>query len=85
MKLQLVYFARVREQLGLDVEELQCPAELCRVDQLFDYLVAERGERWQAVLQAPNLLVAVNQEMVSLSASIADGDEIAFFPPVTGG
>jgi molybdopterin synthase sulfur carrier subunit len=46
MKLQLVYFARVREQLGLDVEELQCPAELCCVDQLIDYLVAERGERW---------------------------------------
>nr|WP_067290539.1 molybdopterin converting factor subunit 1 [Marinobacterium profundum] len=85
MKLQLVYFARVREQLGLDAEELQCSAELSRVDQLIDYLVAERGERWQAVLKAPNLLVAVNQEMVSLSTSLADGDEVAFFPPVTGG
>ncbi len=85
MKLQLVYFARVREQLDLDAEVLQCPAELCRVDQLIDYLVAERGERWQTVLKAPNLLVAVNQEMVSLSTSLADGDEVAFFPPVTGG
>jgi sulfur-carrier protein len=85
MKLQLVYFARVREQLGLDAEALQCPAQVSRVDQLIDYLVAERGERWQAVLKAPNLLVAVNQEMVSLSATLAEGDEVAFFPPVTGG
>jgi len=85
MKLQLVYFARVREQLGLDSETLQCPIAVTRVEELIDYLVSERGERWQSVLKAPNLLVAVNQEMVGVSTSLADGDEVAFFPPVTGG
>lgn len=83
--LQLVYFARVREQLGLASESLACPAGVERVEQLIDYLVAERGEAWQQVLKAPNVLVAVNQEMVSVSTSLADGDEVAFFPPVTGG
>jgi molybdopterin synthase sulfur carrier subunit len=83
--LQLVYFARVREQLGLESESLSCPSGVERVEQLIDYLVAERGEAWQQVLKAPNVLVAVNQEMVGVSASLADGDEVAFFPPVTGG
>ncbi len=85
MTLQLVYFARVREQLGMEQESLQCPAEVERVEQLIDYLVSERGSLWQQVLQAPNLLVAVNQEMVSVASALADGDEVAFFPPVTGG
>ncbi|NVK42293.1 MAG: molybdopterin converting factor subunit 1 [Oceanospirillaceae bacterium] len=83
--LQLVYFARVREQLGIDQEALALPAGVTRIEQLIDYLVAERGDRWAEVLKAPNLLVAVNQEMVDLQAALADGDEVAFFPPVTGG
>ncbi|GGO88306.1 molybdopterin synthase sulfur carrier subunit [Marinobacterium nitratireducens] len=83
--LQLVYFARVREQLGVDQEALALPAGVERVGQLVDHLVAERGEGWSRVLKAPNLLVAVNQEMVDLQAALKDGDEVAFFPPVTGG
>ncbi len=83
--LQLVYFARVREQLGLDQEVLALPAGIERVEQLIDHLVAERGEQWSRVLKAPNLLVAVNQEMVDQQTALKDGDEVAFFPPVTGG
>ncbi|MFC6670980.1 molybdopterin converting factor subunit 1 [Marinobacterium aestuariivivens] len=83
--LQLVYFARVREQLGLDQERLALPPGVGRVEQLIEHLVAERGETWRQVLKAPNLLVAVNQEMVDQGAALQDGDEVAFFPPVTGG
>ncbi|MBY4676832.1 molybdopterin converting factor subunit 1 [Marinobacterium arenosum] len=83
--LTLVYFARIREQLGLDSEQLPLPAGVTTVGQLIEHLVAERGPRWAEVLQAPNLLVAVNQEMVDPQQPLGESDEVAFFPPVTGG
>jgi len=83
--LTLVYFARFREALGKDQEQFALSEGVKTVAQLIDQLVAERGSDWEAVLKAPNLLVAVNQEMVDAQQVIQDGDEIAFFPPVTGG
>jgi len=58
------------------------PAGIATVGQLRDWLVAEgRG----VLATAKNLRCAVNQDMAGLDAPITDGDEIAFFPPVTGG
>lgn len=82
--LTLVYFASIREQLGVDSEQFELPDDVTQVDQLLQVLLA-RGDAWQRTLSATNLLVAVNQEMSALDAAIADGDEVAFFPPVTGG
>lgn len=82
--LTLVYFASIREQLGVDSEQFELPDDVTQVDQLLRLLLA-RGDAWQRTLSAANLLVAVNQEMSALDAAIADGDEVAFFPPVTGG
>ncbi|MCV6589714.1 MAG: molybdopterin converting factor subunit 1 [Marinobacterium sp.] len=84
-ELTLVYFARFRETLGLDREQVMLPEGVTTVAQLIDSLVAERGEPWQSVLTAANVLVAVNQEMVDVACSLSAGDEVAFFPPVTGG
>ena len=47
--------------------------------------LCERGDKWALALEAGNLLVAVNQTLVPLDTPLNDGDEVAFFPPVTGG
>lgn len=82
--IQVRFFASIREQLGCD--QLSLPAEgLSTVAQVLDALVAQHGESWQAVLQGQRVLVAVNQSMASVDAAVQAGDEVAFFPPVTGG
>lgn len=80
----VVYFAQVRERLGLEREELPWGAELSDVSALLA-LLSSRGAIWSEVLQTENLLVAVNQEMADRGLELQDGDEVAFFPPVTGG
>ncbi|MDA0426022.1 molybdopterin converting factor subunit 1 [Stutzerimonas frequens] len=82
--MKLVYFARIREQLGRDEEELALPSGVGTLAELIDWL-ARRGEPWSRVLRAPDLICARNQEVVSPEATLSDNDEVAFFPPVTGG
>ena len=83
--MKLVYFARIREQLGVDEEELALPAGVSTLAQLIGWLGQQRGESWRRVLQAPDLICALNQEVAGLDAVVSDHDEVAFFPPVTGG
>lgn len=80
--IQVVFFASVREQLGVD--QLRWETTVSDVASLLNELKAQ-GEPWQTALSQSGLLVAVNQEMSALDAQITDGDEVAFFPPVTGG
>lgn len=80
----VLFFAGLREAVGTSSETLSLPSGVTTVAALRDHLAA-RGEQWAALASAKNLRAAVNQDMVSLSAAIKDGDEIAFFPPVTGG
>lgn len=81
--IQVHYFARYRETLGLEVEPLEWDSSLRRVDDLRLRLLA-RGNEW-AVLGEQNLMCARNQELCDLDEPLADGDEVAFFPTVTGG
>ena len=85
MKVTLLFFAALREQLGQPREELELPAGIATVGALREHL-RTRGGPWANVF-APNKPVraAVNQDMVQPAAAIKHGDEIAFFPPVTGG
>ncbi len=83
--LSLVFFASVREKLGVEKEQWEWDAKILTVGQLLAALVEAKGERWGDVLLQSNLLIAVNQEMADLDMAINDGDEVAFFPPVTGG
>ena len=80
--IRVQYFARYREVLGIDGEQLQ-RAALSNLEQLREHLLS-RGDVWQ-VLAEQNLMCARNQELCGLDTEIADGDEIAFFPTVTGG
>ena len=82
MSIQVLYFASLKEALGKSGESLDLPAGIVTVGALRDWLVAEgRG----ALATAKNLRCAVNQDMAGLDAPVREGDEIAFFPPVTGG
>jgi len=81
--LTLHYFARYREQLGLDHERLDWQPALSSVGALRDHLVG-RGGCWTE-LAANNLMCARNQDLCSPAEPLVDGDEVAFFPPVTGG
>ncbi len=84
MSLKILYFAGLREALGQSSEQLALPAQVGTVGQLHAHLVA-RGEAWEALAKTKNLRIAVNQQMAAMDAPLKDGDEVAFFPPVTGG
>ena len=81
---RLLYFARLREALGSDGEDIQA-GDIDTVAALKASLAA-RGGVWQAEFaDNPRLLASVNQDMAGADTAIADGDEVGFFPPVTGG
>lgn len=85
MKVKVLFFASLREQLGTSAEEIELPREVTTVAGLRSHL-AGRNSAWNGVLSEGRLIrAAVNQDMVQQSAPIKPGDEIAFFPPVTGG
>ena len=85
MSLTVLYFARLRESLGLAQEEIALQANLSNVGQLLDFLRA-RGAVWQDVLgNTKTVRVAVNQDLAGKDTPLKDGDEVALFPPVTGG
>ena len=84
-KLKLLFFAKLREDLGTPGEELVLPAGVSTVAALRAHLLA-RGGAWATTLaQGRALRVAVNLEMAEPTTPVRPGDEIAFFPPVTGG
>ena len=81
----LLYFASLRESLGCSREQLPIPAGTATVSSLVEQL-RSRDSRWtEAFAPGKTWRVAVNQQMASLATPIKPGDEVAFFPPVTGG
>lgn len=82
MSVKILYFAGLKEKLGVPGESIDLPAGVGTVGGLRDWLV---GQGREALASTKNLRCAVNQEMAKADAALRDGDEIAFFPPVTGG
>ena len=81
----LLYFASLRERVGCSREELALPSGNATVSSLVDSL-RSRDARWtEAFAPGRTWRVAVNQRMADLATPLKSGDEIAFFPPVTGG
>ncbi len=85
MKIKLLFFARLREQLGVDAEVLELPPGAWTVASLRTHL-RSRGAAWaEALAEGKAIRAAVNQQMAPAEAAVPDGAEVAFFPPVTGG
>jgi molybdopterin synthase sulfur carrier subunit len=85
MKLHMLYFARLRERFGLGSESVDTPDDICDLAGLVAWL-SQRGPVWAEEL-APErpYRMAVNQEMATPATRLDAGDEVALFPPVTGG
>ena len=83
--MKLLYFAWVRQRVGKAEEVVDPPASVATVGDLLAWLKT-RGPGYIAALAEPGVVkVAVNQEFAGLSQALAPGDEVALFPPVTGG
>ena len=82
MTVKVLYFASLKEALGIGNEALDLPAGVTTVGGLRDWLASHGRD---PLAGAKNLRCAVNQDMAGADAIVRDGDEIAFFPPVTGG
>ena len=83
--MRILYFAWLRSRVGLAAEEVDPPPQVADVAGLLDWL-ATRSPGHQAALADRSVIrVAVNQDYAKLDAAVKPGDEIAIFPPVTGG
>ncbi|PXY91125.1 molybdopterin synthase sulfur carrier subunit [Gilliamella apis] len=79
---KIYFFAQIRELLG--IESLELMVDQMSIAQLLEQL-SLRGDKWALALKEKTVLCAVNHALVDYHHIIRCGDEIAFFPPVTGG
>jgi molybdopterin synthase sulfur carrier subunit len=85
VKVKVLFFANLRELVGTGVEVVDLPDSASTVAGLRMHLM-RRGGAWQQALADMKVVrVAVNQDMAAAAAPLNPGDEVAFFPPVTGG
>lgn len=83
--MKILYFAWMRQRIGSSAETIDLPGDVTTVSDLVDWLVG-RGENYgQAFARRDVIRAAVNQEHVRFDHPVSNADEIAFFPPVTGG
>ncbi len=83
--LQIHYFASVREAMGREREQVDLPPDVASVAELIPYLRSRDSAFARMFAEHETLLAAVNQTVAGNERAIADGDEIAFFPPMSGG
>ena len=83
MKVNLKYFASIREAIGQGSESVSTQAATLQA--LRDELIARGGAYAEALAPCRAVRMALNQDLCDASASLSDGCEVAFFPPVTGG
>ena len=82
--IKVLFFGRFRDDLGCSNLEVEA-IELTIVDDLRAKLIKMHTSKWQKVLTATNVIIAVNQKIVDAEYPVKDADEVAFYPPVTGG
>ena len=85
MNIKVLYFARIKEAVNYSTEDLVLPDHVQTVTALKNHL-AQRGEIWANLFNGKQTIrAAINHELVADLTAISAGDEVAFFPPVTGG
>ena len=82
--MKIVYFAALRREIGVGEETVSPPPDISTVAHLLDWLKG-RSPAHAKALSARRLMAAVNQDYAGLGAAVSADDEVAFFPPVTGG
>jgi molybdopterin synthase sulfur carrier subunit len=85
MAITILYFAWLRERIGLAEEQVDPPAGTGSVADLLAWLRSRGAGYAEALADTARVRCAVNQDFATPEAALADGDEIAFFPPITGG
>lgn len=80
--IKVLFFAQTRELIGQDSIELA--ADFATIEDIRAHLAAQQ-DKWELALESGKLLAALNQNIVAMDEKVQDGDEVAFFPPVTGG
>ena len=83
--LKILYFAHLREQLGRECDDLVLPDGVANVAELIEFLKNADPVVNDICESTPKILVAINQVVVSRDSEVTQNDEIAFFPPMTGG
>jgi sulfur-carrier protein len=85
MKIKVLYFARIKEAVNYSSEDIDLPQEVLNITLLKNWL-SLRGELWETLFSGKQVVrAAINHELVDDLATFKEGDEVAFFPPVTGG
>ncbi|MBL4801027.1 MAG: molybdopterin converting factor subunit 1 [Emcibacter sp.] len=83
--MELLYFARIREDIGHSSEIISLPENVSNVESLIGFL-RQKGQNYQTAFENEIIIrVAVNQAYVKFDHPLEDKDEVAFFPPMTGG
>ncbi len=83
--MKILYFAWLRQKIGHGEEQIEPPQSVATVGALVEWLQAQSPGHATAFANTKVVRVAINQEFADWSAPVGPGDEIAFFPPVTGG
>ena len=85
MNIKVLYFARIKEAVNYSTEDIDLPSDITTVTALKNYL-SLRGDNWANLFNGKQVVrAAINHTLVDDLAAIKTGDEVAFFPPVTGG
>ncbi len=85
MSVKVLYFASLQDYLMRGKDIIELPEYVHTVEDLMNYLSENNADLKKAFETMPRLRCAVNQELAKKDSKIKDGDEVAFFPPVTGG
>ncbi|MDQ1079470.1 molybdopterin converting factor subunit 1 [Pseudoroseomonas cervicalis] len=85
MAVDILYFAWVRQKVGKGAERVALPPGTHDIAGLIAHLAALSPGHAEAFAHAKQIRAAVNQDFVTPAHPVKDGDEVAFFPPVTGG
>ena len=82
--IEVLFFARIRDQVGMERLSVELPGDANSLLQFTRHLVVTHPS-FGGIIDQPSVLVSINQEFARPDSALEDGDEIAYFPPVTGG
>jgi molybdopterin synthase sulfur carrier subunit len=83
--MKLLYFAWLRERIGKSGEDLTLPAQVTTLAELVEHLITLGDGYASAFCEPAAVKAAINQDFAKITDPVSDTDEVAFFPPVTGG